>query len=182
MSVSAEVAPYALEALKDEGYENVWMLESAGGLTLVRLILRPRDVERILDILDKNYGELAEFRVWVLDLEAVLPRQEPEEDSDNEAASPPARSLWDPRATRISREELYSDVSQATVLNWSYLLLVALSVIVATVGMVRGSQVVVLGAMVIAPLLNPNVALALASTLGDGALAVSAVTSLLGGA
>jgi len=49
--------------------------------------------------------------------------------------------------------------------------MVALSTVVAAVGLIRGDVAIVIGAMLIAPLLGPNVALGLACTLGDGSLA-----------
>jgi uncharacterized hydrophobic protein (TIGR00341 family) len=48
--------------------------------------------------------------------------------------------------------------------------MVIMSAVVAT-GMIRDNVAVIIGAMVIAPLLGPNVALSLATTLGDGKLA-----------
>jgi uncharacterized hydrophobic protein (TIGR00341 family) len=45
--------------------------------------------------------------------------------------------------------------------------MVALSTVVAAVGLTRGDVAIVIGAMLIAPLLGPNVALSLACTLGD---------------
>ena len=42
-----------------------------------------------------------------------------------------------------------------------------LSTIVATVGLYYNSVAIIVGAMVIAPLLGPNVALSLGTTLGD---------------
>jgi len=53
--------------------------------------------------------------------------------------------------------------------------MVVLSSIVAAVGLLRGNVAVVVGAMVLAPLLGPNVALALATTLADTALARTAL-------
>jgi uncharacterized hydrophobic protein (TIGR00341 family) len=45
--------------------------------------------------------------------------------------------------------------------------MVVLSAIVAAIGLIRDNVAVVVGAMVIAPLLGPNVSLALGTTLGD---------------
>ncbi len=60
-------------------------------------------------------------------------------------------------------------------------MLVALSAVVAAVGIDYNNITVVIGAMVIAPLLGPNVALALATALGDTQLAKSAAkTSIVG--
>ena len=58
---------------------------------------------------------------------------------------------------------------------------VVLSTLVAAIGLVRGDIAVIIGAMVIAPLLGPNVALALAVTLGDGTLAVRALKTIAAG-
>jgi uncharacterized hydrophobic protein (TIGR00341 family) len=59
---------------------------------------------------------------------------------------------------------------------------VLLAIVVAAVGLERGSATIIIGAMVMAPLLGPNMALALATTLGDATLFVRAArTSLVGG-
>jgi uncharacterized hydrophobic protein (TIGR00341 family) len=50
-----------------------------------------------------------------------------------------------------------------------------LSAVVAAIGLLRDDLVVLIGAMVIAPLLSPNVTLALATTLGDFAMAKGAL-------
>jgi uncharacterized hydrophobic protein (TIGR00341 family) len=82
---------------------------------------------------------------------------------------------------RISREELYQDIAQGAQLSRVYLLTVVLSTLVAAVGLLRGDVAVIIGAMVIAPLLGPNVALALASALGDLKLAGRSIQTLLAG-
>jgi uncharacterized hydrophobic protein (TIGR00341 family) len=74
-------------------------------------------------------------------------------------------------ARRISREELYQDLSEAARLTPVFLVTVVLSTVVAAVGLIRGDTAIISGAMVIAPLLGPNMALALAATLGDPHLA-----------
>jgi uncharacterized hydrophobic protein (TIGR00341 family) len=76
-----------------------------------------------------------------------------------------------PKASRISREELYSDIEETTQLSWVFVAMVVLSSIVAAVGILRENVAIIIGAMVIAPLLGPNVALSLATTLGDVELA-----------
>jgi uncharacterized hydrophobic protein (TIGR00341 family) len=72
---------------------------------------------------------------------------------------------------RVSREELYQDVSTAAQLTSVYLATVGLSTIVAAAGLIRGDVAVITGAMVIAPLLGPSVAFGLGLTLGDLSLA-----------
>jgi len=82
---------------------------------------------------------------------------------------------------RISRDELYSDLSDSVKVNVNYVVLVVLSVIVAAVGLVENNIAVIIGAMVIAPLLTPNVALSLSTTLANQKLARKALITLVSG-
>ena len=69
--------------------------------------------------------------------------------------------------TDTTREELYSNIEKNARLNSTYVILVVLSTIVVAIGLLEDNVAVVIGAMVIAPLLGPNIALALATALGD---------------
>ena len=88
-----------------------------------------------------------------------------------EASLPkPAAKLVEASARRkfiALREELYQDVAGGAKLHRDFLLLTLLSTIVAVFGLTADNVAAVIGAMVIAPLLGPNMALALATTLGD---------------
>jgi uncharacterized membrane protein len=53
------------------------------------------------------------------------------------------------------------------------MIMVVPSAIVAAVGLARNSPAIVIGALVMAPLLGANMALSLATTLGDAKLACS---------
>jgi uncharacterized hydrophobic protein (TIGR00341 family) len=79
------------------------------------------------------------------------------------------------QVARVSREELYDDVSESIRVSSRYVIMVVLSTVVAAAGMLRNDVAVIIGAMVIAPLLGTNVALSLATTLADLALARRAV-------
>jgi uncharacterized hydrophobic protein (TIGR00341 family) len=57
--------------------------------------------------------------------------------------------------------------------------MVTLATVVACVGLIKDSPAIIIGAMVIAPLLGPNTALALGTTLGDFAMIRSAIRSNL---
>ena len=59
--------------------------------------------------------------------------------------------------------------------------MVVLSTIVAAIGLHQNSVAIIIGAMVIAPLLGPNVALALGTTLGDLSLLRRALLTALAG-
>ena len=71
------------------------------------------------------------------------------------------------KSTGSTREELYSQIEKNTRLDGNFLILVFLSTVVAAIGLLENNVAVVIGAMVIAPLLGPNIALAFAATLGD---------------
>jgi uncharacterized hydrophobic protein (TIGR00341 family) len=59
--------------------------------------------------------------------------------------------------------------------------MVVLSSLVAAIGVLRDNVAIIIGAMVIAPLLGPNVALSLATTLGDEKLARMALRTAVVG-
>jgi uncharacterized hydrophobic protein (TIGR00341 family) len=78
---------------------------------------------------------------------------------------------------RASREELDNSVAGGARIDSNFILLVVLSTVVASVGLEQDNIAVVIGAMVIAPLLGPNVAFAFATAIGDHALMLSAAKS-----
>lgn len=138
---------------------------------VVRVVVPVEQTEALTDELTKHFGESADYSVVILTVEAVLPA--PEETAEEEAApaEEKAEKAEAPPPMRVSREELYQDVSSAAQLTRVYLVTVALSTIVAAAGLIRGDVAVIIGAMVIAPLLGPTVAFALGLTLGDMTLA-----------
>ncbi|RKZ09418.1 TIGR00341 family protein, partial [Candidatus Fermentibacteria bacterium] len=79
------------------------------------------------------------------------------------------------RMHRVSREELYADVQEMMRTSWPNIVMTILSAVVCAVGLARSNVAVIIGAMVIAPLLGPNVGLALGVTLGDFSLILRAL-------
>lgn len=146
---------------------------------VVQVALPAEETEALLDALSERYGETDGFHVALLALEALLPRPE-EEDEEAPETGAGDEEKGDDRP-RISREELYNDITDGLEVSWTYLAMISLSAIVAAVGLLRDDLAVVIGAMVIAPLLQPNVALGLAATLGDVGLAVRGAKSAAAG-
>ena len=70
---------------------------------------------------------------------------------------------------------MYNDLFSLSRISIFFLTMIILSVIVAAIGLLKNNAAVVIGAMVIAPLLGPNVALSLATTLGDFELGKNAL-------
>jgi uncharacterized hydrophobic protein (TIGR00341 family) len=153
----------------------IWTIGSKDGNDIVRILLDAKHTEALSDILTREFGSRDGFRILLLPVEATLPANEEAAEGKEEAMEPtPAKREPD----RISREELYEDVSQGAKLTRIYVAMVALSTIVASVGLIRDDIAIVIGAMVIAPLLGPNIALSLASTLGDLSLARRSLTTI----
>lgn len=159
---------------------DVWTTMSQNGTGIARVLLDAEDTEALTDRLMQRFGTRAGFRIVLLPVEATLPAvEEPEEetaeggDGEAQGAAGDGGGSEDEAATprRISREELYEDIAEASKLTRVYGVMVALSTVVAAVGLIRGDVAIIIGAMVIAPLLGPNIALSLASTLGDVDLA-----------
>jgi len=107
-------------------------------------------------------------------VEAAVPMPEETAKEAERVAAPAPTKKKAKYSDRVSREELYDDVSSGAKLSKVYLVMVVLSAIVAAIGLIRDDVAVVVGAMVIAPLLGPNVALALGVTLGDVSLTLRA--------
>ena len=134
----------------------------------VRMLVRPARQQAVLDAVQQAMGTIEGARINIIPVEATLPRP-PEVETDKRASA--ARS----------REELYEKIAAGARWHSTYLLLVILSTVVAAIGLEADSVAVVIGAMVIAPLLGPNIALAFASAVGDTALAGAALRTNLGG-
>ena len=148
----------------------------ADGEVLVRILVDAEQSETVLDLLEKRFTGTEGNRVVVLPVEATLPRDEPEE-----TATPEQSPSQEKPQQRISREELYEDVKSGARLSRVYMAMVALSTVVAAIGLYYNSVAIIIGAMVIAPLLGPNVALSLGTTLGDlSLLRHGLLTSLAG--
>jgi uncharacterized hydrophobic protein (TIGR00341 family) len=164
------------DILEDIKVEHVAMLESAHGPGLVRILLDAQHAEAASDVLVRLFGARVVFRLTLLPVEATIPVivAPPKPDPVEAAEAEPAKKS----PQRISREELYEDIAQASKVNGVYATMVALSTVVAAVGLIRGDVAIIIGAMVIAPLLGPNIGLSLAATLGDPDLAQRSIRAI----
>ncbi len=135
-----------------------------------RLLVRRDKQQAVLDALQGALGKLDFFRIMLIPLEGALPRPSKEELEEVKR-----------RALTLSREELYQEISSASEINSNFLYMVLLSTIVAAIGLLEDNLAVIIGAMVIAPLLGPNIALSFAAALGDRDLAWSALKTNLAG-
>ena len=138
------------------------------GMRSMRILVSDDKIQSLLDNLQNLLGAQHSARIVVLAVETTLPKPKDEK-----------RKLED--AAIAAREELYAEVEKSSQLDLNYLVFIALSTVVAAIGLVENNVAVVIGAMVIAPLLGPNLALSLGTALGDVSLMRRSVIALLTG-
>lgn len=134
----------------------------------MRMLIDEDNLQSALDAMQNVLGAQPTARIVVLSIEASLPK--PVEDKDKKKKSATA-----------ARELLYEEVMTGARLDLNFLLLVVLSTIVAAIGLIENNVAVVIGAMVIAPLLGPNLALSLGTALGDVTLMRKSAQTLFTG-
>ncbi len=130
-------------------------------------------VEQIIDKLDDRYRHHQEYRLMMTKLGISLPEPAINEEPPEQVTN--GKKTKKPGSRTVSRQELMATLSSSTKLNSTYILMLLLSVAVAIVGLINDNVAVVIAAMVIAPLLGPNITLALATSLVDFDLAGRAV-------
>ena len=170
----------ALELLQSQGNLSFWLEESSGENFVASTLTDSGCSEAIMDLFEQTFSSVEGFKLILFPVEASIPRMDlPDEDpsvSRQEETEPKQ-----PTALRISREELYSDIVDSTRLSRIFVLLTILSTVVVAIGLIKSNLAVIIGAMVIAPFLGPNVALALSTNLADEKLGLNALKTLLCG-
>ncbi len=174
-----------LEGIRDEVAKfpvySIWQHEVSGNYGILRVLVSTTESGSLLDIMEKKYSGVKGFRVIIFPVEATIPRIDDEDESSKKSEEKTGFKFLSKIGKGISREELYADVASGARLTGYFIFLVFLSTIVASAGMLRDNVAVVIGAMVIAPLIGPNVSLALATTLGDISLLLKSIkTSIVG--
>lgn len=175
--VSENLAPHLGQLLEERVGLARWSSAADEGLRFASVVVRAEELEPLLDDLAGRFSHDPQFRTLVLPAQVMLPRPDREEEKEKRAETEGAEqddeetekareaSRW-----RVSREELWTGVAESARVTPVYVAMVVISTIVACIGLMQGSPAVVIGAMVIAPLLGPNLALALSTTLWDRSL------------
>lgn len=138
------------------------------------ILLTLENSQAFLDSLQSKVDQKIIKKIVVSTAEAILPQEEP----------PPkttAQSQITNEDQRIPREELYNQLSNESRLDLDFVFLILLSTVVAALGLLHGQVIAIIAAMMIAPMLEPNLAIAFAIVLGDIKLALKAMkTNLVG--
>jgi uncharacterized hydrophobic protein (TIGR00341 family) len=171
--VPESMAGDAEATLEDVGAHAVWAEPARAGESVLRAVVGAGRSGAALDALHERFHGTSGFRVLVLPLDATLPRPRADGRSEEREAAHSAAG--------VSREEIYAKISEGAELGGDFISMALLSTVVAAVGLVTDNTPAVIGAMVVAPLLGPNVALALGLTLADTPLIRAAIRTNLAG-
>jgi len=171
MILPSSCAPKAKEILEDLDFKETWDESLADGRSRIKCLVPTQETKKILDALEKRFAGTEGVHILLLPVEASIPRPEPKEETLSEKKTKS-------KGSRLSREELYADIDQMSRSSVSYVVMIILASIVASIGFLRNHVVFIIGAMVIAPVLGPNVALSFAATLGDINLSQRAIRTI----
>ncbi|NOQ88663.1 MAG: TIGR00341 family protein, partial [Gammaproteobacteria bacterium] len=166
--------------------EDIWFTQkNEDGRIVARLLVSPEKRQKVLDSLQTIFHNADNYRVLIIPLDTALPKPvEPEIEtlSEEQQAEEKAKEKERKKAALMStREEIIAQVEKDARLNDNFVLLVILSAIVAAIGLLENNLAVIVGAMVIAPLLGPNIAFSLGASLGEKKLVIESLKTLFVG-
>jgi len=166
--------------------EDFWSTtNSEDGRIITRLLVRPEKRQKVLDALQTILHNAENYRVLIIPLDTALPKpaeadiesltaEQQEEEKTKEKEEKKA-------ALMSTREEILAQVEKDAQLDNNFILLVILSAIVAAIGLLENNIAVIVGAMVIAPLLGPNIAFSLGASLGEKKLVIESLKAMFAG-
>ena len=156
-----------------------WFTKSEDKRVTTRILVDVKSQQDLLDALQRTVQKHEDWRITLIPVEATLPAPvKAENGATTEKGLSKAKALL---RGSITREELQTDMEKGAESSLDFFLLVFLSSIVAGIGLIQNDVAIIIGAMVIAPLLGPNLALAFGAALGNQTFILRAIkTNLLG--
>lgn len=150
----------ARERIEPESVLSLQVLSAGRTRQQLEIVVDKPSRQSVIDTLQTALGRGRDWTLAIVPVDAVLPPP-PEPEA---AASDLVGTSGE------TREELMAEVGAGARLNADYLTFTVLATVVAAIGLLTDNVAVIIGAMVIAPLLGPNLAFALGVALGDTAL------------
>lgn len=154
------------------------------GRSTVTILAGQGTRQALMDALQSLLESEADWRITMLPVETAVPYPEAEAEKEKERETA-ARTETEKEEARViggrTREEIYNTVWSQARIDRNYVVFVLLSTVVAALGMAEDNVAVVVGAMVIAPLLGPNLAFTVGVALGDEKLMLRAALTNLAG-
>lgn len=143
------------------------------GTAQMRIIASKIDRQQLLDRIQFALRHDEGWRVVISKPEAIIPHIVSEDVGDEKSNVLKSKTA--------SREELYQNIMSGAALDRNFIVLTFLSTIVAAIGLVQNNVAVLIGAMVIAPLLGPNLAFAFGTAIGDKGLMIKGLRTAVVG-
>lgn len=154
-----------------------WLQKSDDSRMTSRILVDVQNQQDMLDALQRAVSKNEDWRITLIPVEATMPK--PEEKTPTNGAT--KLTLQTILRGSVTREELQGDMEKGAKVSIDFLLLVFLSSIVAGIGLIQNDVAIIIGAMVIAPLLGPNLALAFGAALGNKELIFKAIKTNITG-
>lgn len=139
--------------------------------SVLRAFFTENGAQGLVDSLQDICENEDNWRIIVLPVEATAPKPEVDEEKREKNG----------REKSALREEIYDDVADGAELSLDFFILTFASAIVAALGLNADNIAAVIGAMVIAPLLGPILAISLGAALGDTKLLLRAGRNAIAG-
>jgi len=168
----SELAPSVRKVFQEHKPIDVWSVaenEEGGRRAVIRALVDPDYQQSTLDALQDALTGSEGWQILLHPLDAAIPKPEPDDE---------AREQRERNRMTSTREVLYGQIEKGAETDSDYLLFVTLSTVVAGAALVTNNVAVLIGAMVIAPFLGPNLAFAFGTALGDRELMRKAIVTL----
>jgi len=180
-----------LAIAKQQQVEDIWYgKNNEDGRIATRLLVRPETRQKVLDALQTVLHNAENYHVLIIPLDTVLPKPVETESTEAKVEALTAEQQEEEKskekerkkaALMSTREEILAQVEKDAQLNDNSVLLIILSAIVAAIGLLENNLAVIVGAMVIAPLLGPNIAFSLGASLGEKKLVIESLRTIFVG-
>ena len=155
--------------------EDFWIShENEDGRIAANILISSDKRQQVLDTLQSILQATENYRILIIQPDTVLPKPVEAEKKLSEEEERTRKKA----ALMSTREEIITQVEKDTQLDNNYILLVILSAIVAAIGLLENNIAVIVGAMVIAPLLGPNIAFSLGASLGEKQLVIDSLKTI----
>lgn len=166
--------------------EDIWFGPiNEDGRIAARLLVSPEKRQKVLNALQTVLHNAENYRLLIIPLDTALPKPvqaKVELLTALQQAEEKIREKARKKAALMStREEILAQVEKDAQFDNNFVLLVILSTIVAAIGLLENNLAVIVGAMVIAPLLGPNIAFSLGASLGETKLVTDALKTIFVG-
>ncbi len=165
MVITNDKKEEALKFLKELNVLDFYYTRYSDTHIVFRIIIRKERTEKLLELFQKKFSSLEMFRITISPVDTYLPLPEEKNVNIKEFAN-----LSKIHEERVSREEIYTKIREMSSLNMVYLLMVILSSFVAAIGVMNNNVAIIIAAMIIAPLLGPNIGLSFTLVMGDQSL------------